>query len=137
MCSTVRGGDGVTIAEVGRKYDMSTDTLRYYERIGLLPGVNRSKSGIRDFTDEDCRWVEFIKCMRGAGIGIDALIEYVALSRQGDSTAEARMDLLVEQRRQLVERLEEMRQTLARLDWKIEHYGKQLRHREGTVATAK
>jgi DNA-binding transcriptional MerR regulator len=54
----------MTIAEVSKKFELSQDTLRYYERIGLIPGVNRNKSGIRDYTEEDCRWVEFIKCMR-------------------------------------------------------------------------
>lgn len=127
----------MTIAQVGKKYDMSSDTLRYYERIGLIPDVNRSPSGIRDYTEEDCRWVEFIKCMRGAGIGIDALIEYVALFQQGESTAEARMALLIEQRRQLAERFEEMRRTLERLDGKIAHYGKSLHKKEEALALAK
>ena len=72
----------MTITEVSKKYDLSQDTLRYYERIGLLPAVNRNKSGIRDYTDEDCKWVEFIKCMRGAGLPIEVLIEYVALFQE-------------------------------------------------------
>ena len=79
----------MTIAEVSKKYDISADTLRYYERIGLIPPVNRSRSGIRDYTEEDCRWVEFAKCMRGAGLQVEALIEYVALFQQGDETVPA------------------------------------------------
>lgn len=55
----------MTIAEVSKKFDISADTLRYYERIGLLPPVRRTSGGIRDYTQEDCNWVEFIKCMRG------------------------------------------------------------------------
>ena len=108
-----------TIAEVSKMFDLSADTLRYYERIGLIPPVNRSKNGVRDYTDEDCRWVEFIKCMRGAGLQIEALIEYVALYQQGDDTSEARRDILVEQRRQLAERMSDMQKTLERLDMKI------------------
>ena len=65
----------MTIAEVSKKFDLSQDTLRYYERIGLIPSVNRNKSGNRDYTEEDCRWVEFIKCMRSAGLPIEVLIE--------------------------------------------------------------
>ena len=80
----------MTITEVSKKYDLSQDTLRYYERIGLLPAVNRNKSGIRDYTDEDCKWVEFIKCMRGAGLPIEVLIEYVALFQEGESRSEER-----------------------------------------------
>lgn len=112
----------MTIAEVCEKYGISADTLRYYERIGLLPRVNRNKSGIRDFSDEDCRWVEFIKCMRSAGLPIEVLIEYVSLFQQGDSTADARKELLIEQRDQLTEKMNEMKKTLDRLNDKISRY---------------
>lgn len=112
----------MTITEVSKKYDLSADTLRYYERIGLIPPVNRNKSGIRDFTEEDCKWVEFIKCMRGAGLSIEVLTEYVQLFQQGNSTIKARKQLLVEQRSQLIGRIEEMKETLNRLDAKIDGY---------------
>jgi MerR family transcriptional regulator, aldehyde-responsive regulator len=112
----------MTIAEVSEKYDLSQDTLRYYERIGLIPRVNRNKSGIRDYTVEDCRWVEFIKCMRNAGLPIEALIEYVALFQQGDATIGARKELLTDQRKQLIQKMEDMKKTLERLNYKIEVY---------------
>lgn len=114
----------MTIAEVSKKYNLSPDTLRYYERVGLIPEVNRSKSGIRDYTEEDCRWVEFIKCMRSAGLPIEVLIEYVTLFQQGDETIQARKDLLTEQRKQLVEKMEDIKKTIERLDFKIERYEK-------------
>lgn len=110
------------ITEVSKKYDLSQDTLRYYERIGLIPTVNRNQSGIRDYTEEDCRWVEFIKCMRNAGLPIEVLIEYVTLFQQGDATVEARKELLIEQRKQLISRMEDMQKTLERLNYKIERY---------------
>lgn len=110
------------IAEVSQKYDLSQDTLRYYERIGLIPRVNRNKSGIRDYTEEDCRWVEFIKCMRNAGLPIEALIEYVGLFQKGDETIEIRKELLVEQRKQLIAKMEDMQKTLERLNYKIAIY---------------
>ena len=112
----------MTIAEVSEKYDLTQDTLRYYERIGLIPHVNRNKSGNRDYTEEDCRWVEFIKCMRNAGLPIEALIEYVTLFQQGDETVEARKELLTEQRKQLIQKMEDMQKTLERLNYKIEVY---------------
>lgn len=112
----------MTISEVARKYNLSADTIRYYERIGLIPRVNRNSGGIRDFTENDCGWVEFIKCMRGAGLPIEALIDYVALFQQGDMTAQARKAILVEQRDVLAERILEMQSTLERLNQKIEHY---------------
>lgn len=112
----------MTIAAVSKKFEIPADTLRYYERIGLLPPVHRNKSGIRDFDEEDCRWVEFIKCMRGAGMPIEALIEYVALFRRGDETAAARKELLVEQRKLLMARREELTETIDRLTGKIDSY---------------
>lgn len=83
----------MTIAEVSRKYEISADTLRYYERIGLIPPVPRTKSGLRDYDEESCGWVELMKCMRAAGVQIEALIEYVALFQQGDDTIDARKAL--------------------------------------------
>ena len=110
------------IAQASQKYDMTADTLRYYERIGLIPPVNRNVSGIRDYTKEDCNWVEFIKCMRGAGLSIETLIEYVTMFQQGNPTIKARKKLLIEQRSQLAEKIKEMQQTLERLDKKIDGY---------------
>lgn len=112
----------MTITEVSKRYELTTDTIRYYERIGLIPHVNRNKSGIRDFTEEDCRWVEFIKCMRGAGLSIEILTEYVNLFQEGSSTVKARKELLIEQRNQLADRIREMQETLDRLDRKIDGY---------------
>ena len=112
----------MTITEVSKKFELSQDTLRYYERIGLIPGVNRKKSGIRDYTQEDCNWVEFVKCMRGAGLSIEVLIEYVTMFQQGNDTIKARKKLLIEQRSHLAEKIEKMQQTLKRLDDKIDGY---------------
>ena len=129
----------MTIAEVSRRFDLSADTLRYYERIGLIPPVPRTKSGIRDYDEESCNWIELMKCMRAAGVLIEALIEYVALFQRGDETVEARKALLIEQREQLTARMEEMQQSLDRLNHKIERYEKGLmckaqllqRHQDG------
>lgn len=112
----------MTITEVSKKYELSTDTLRYYERIGLIPPVNRNKSGNRDYTETDCKWVNFIKCMRNAGLSIEILIEYVTLFQQGNDTIASRKQLLFEQRKQIVEKIEELQSTLNYLDKKIDGY---------------
>ena len=112
----------MTIAEVGKKYGLTADTLRYYERIGLIPSVGRNSSGNRDYSDEDCRWVNFIKCMRSAGLSIEVLIEYVSLFQRGSETVGVRKELLIEQRRQIVEKIEELQNTLSYLDTKIDGY---------------
>lgn len=61
----------MTIKEVSNNYDITADTLRYYERIGLIPHVPRNKSGIRDYDEDSCGWIEFIKCMRKSGLSIE------------------------------------------------------------------
>lgn len=118
----------MTITEVSQKYGLSQDTLRYYERVGLIPRVNRKPNGIRDYNEHDCAWVEFIRCMRSAGLPIEILIEYVALFQEGDSTKAARKELLIEQRNQLAQRIEEMQSTLERLNYKIANYDDITKH---------
>ena len=113
----------MTIAQVSQKYGVSADTLRYYERIGLIPPVPRRPNGIRDYDETSCGWVRFIRCMRSAGLQIEALIEYVTLFGKGDSTRGARKTILIEQRATLLKRMEDMQACLERLDKKIEHYG--------------
>ncbi len=110
------------IAEVSQQYDISTDTLRYYERVGLIPPVNRNGSGIRDYTELDLRRVDFVKCMRSAGLPIEVLIDYVELVQRGDETINTRKEILKEQRTLLVTRMKEMQKTLDILDHKIEVY---------------
>lgn len=109
------------ISEVSKRYGISEDTLRYYERIGLLPSVNR-KNGRREYTEEDCRWIEFIKCMREAGVQIEALVEYVKLFQKGDSTIEQRKRILIEQREKLISRMKDIQRALDKLNLKIEAY---------------
>ena len=121
------------IAAVSEHYGLSADTLRYYERIGLLSPVNRDGSGIRDFCDADLRRVEFIKCMRSAGIPVETLIEYVGLVQQGDQTIEARKEILKEQREQVIARMKEMQKTLDLLDHKIEVYENAVLTREKEI----
>lgn len=88
----------MTIKEVSEKYGISSDTLRYYERVGMIPPVERTEGGIRNYGEDDIKWVELVLCMRSAGLPIEAIIEYVRLSRLGDSTFKARLELLSEQR---------------------------------------
>ncbi len=118
------------IAEVSKEYGLSADTLRYYERIGLLPNVTRTASGIRDYSEQDCARVQFVKCMRAASVSIEALIEYMALMDEGDATLEARKALLEEQRELVRGRIAEMQAGLDRLDYKIDNYEQTIRQCE-------
>jgi DNA-binding transcriptional MerR regulator len=121
------------IAEVSERSGISSDTLRYYERIGLIPPVNRNESGIRDYSEIDVKRVEFVKCMRRAGLPIEVLIEYFKLIQQGDQTIEARKEILIEQRKQLVAKMKEMQKTLDTLDYKIKVYENAVLKREKEI----
>lgn len=114
----------MTIKEVSEKYGISSDTLRYYERVGVLPPITRTSGGIRDFGEEDLAWIELVLCMRSAGLPIEAIIEYVMLFQFGDSTFSARLELLSEQRRKLLEQREKIDITIDRLNYKIAKYEK-------------
>lgn len=112
----------MTIAEVSKKYDLTADTIRYYEKIGLIPTIPRTEKGIRNFYEESCNWIEFIKCMRNAGMEIEILLEYVNLFKQGKTTVKARKRLLEEQREKLIEKQNNINATIERLDYKLELY---------------
>ena len=112
----------MTISEVSKKYGLSQDTLRYYEKVGAIPPVHRTKSGVRDYTAEDCGWVDLVKCMRGAGLSVEVMAEYVRLQLQGDETIPQRRQLLVDQRDQLTAQLQVIQDTMKRLNYKISRY---------------
>ncbi len=112
----------MTIAEVSKKYDLTQDTIRYYEKEGLIPTVPRTESGIRNFDEESCNWIEFIKCMRNAGLEIEVLKEYVKLFREGKSTVTKRKELLQKQREKLLEKQKNINETIDRLNYKIKLY---------------
>ena len=110
------------ISEVSDKYNITPDTLRYYERVGLLPYVHRNKSGVRDYTEDDQNWIEFITLMRSAGLPVEVLQHYVELCKQGDGTIEIRKNILANQRTILAAKIEALEKSLARLDYKIHWY---------------
>ena len=112
----------MTIKEVSEKYGISQDTLRYYERVNVIPKVTRTSGGIRDYQEEDLRWVELAVCMRNAGLPIESLIEYQRLFRAGDSTILARLELLNEQMDILQKQKEQIEETMDRLSYKISRY---------------
>lgn len=121
------------ITKVSEHSGIPVDTLRYYERVGLIPPVHRNEGGIRDYDELDLRRVDFIKCMRSAGLPVEVLIEYMGLVQQGDKTIEARKEILIEQRDLLAARMAEVQKTLERLNYKIEVYEKALLKKEKEI----
>ena len=117
----------MTIKEVAEKYHISQDTLRYYERVKMIPEVTRTSGGIRDYQEEDLKWVELAICMRSAGLPIEVMIEYVKLFQQGDDTILARLELLNNQMEVLKSQKKQIEETMARLIYKISRYEKALK----------
>lgn len=114
----------MTIAEVSKKYNLSTDTLRYYEKAGLIDQVNKDKSGRRDYQEADLRRINFIKCMRAAGLSIELIKKYVDLYHEGKETTGQRKELLIKQKNILEEKIKNMNETLDYLNNKINNYDK-------------
>lgn len=112
----------MTIREVSERFGITQDTLRYYERAGMIPPVTRTVSGIRDYSEEDLKWVGLAKCMRSAGLPVEALAEYVRLFREGDCTIPDRLALLRAQRNALLDQQRQIGETLSRLEYKISRY---------------
>ena len=112
----------MNISEAAEKSGLTAVTLRYYERIGLIPPFTRGNGGVRLYQESDLGWINFIKCMRNAGLSIESLIEYTALFDKGTETVVARKEILIEEQKKMEERYNELGKTLEILNKKIEHY---------------
>lgn len=116
----------MTIKEVAKRFDLTPDTLRYYEKVGLIGPIEKTKSGIRDYQEEDLNRIEFVKCMRDAELPIDVLVRYLNLFDSGDETMTERKQLLMTERDLLKEKIKDMKNALKKLDMKIEMYDQKI-----------
>lgn len=118
-----------------QKYNISSDTLRYWERVSAIPPVRRNSKGHRDFDSEDLDWVHYTKCMRDLGISIERIIEYISLFKKGDGTIPSRKEILIEQLRELGEKRDILNKTYDELDKKINNYEELMLSYEGKLRT--
>lgn len=112
----------ISIQRAADETGLSADTLRYYERIGILPGIARSESGHRRFTDGDLGWIRLVQCLRATGMSVEDLHRYAELMQAGDSTAPERLRLLEDHRRRIREEMRELATALELVDRKIAGY---------------
>ena len=112
----------MTIRQVCSRYGLTPDTLRYYEKVGVIPEVRRTASGIRDYDDVAIGWVENAVCMCSAGVPVESIIEYVRLYQAGDATLRARRDLLMDVHTKLLAQKQQMEAEIDRLSFKIRRY---------------
>ena len=111
-----------TVGEMAKQLGVPASTLRYYDKEGLLPFVERSSGGIRMFQPSDFEWLQVINCMKKAGMSIQDIRQYIELALQGDSTIDQRLAMFMQQREALKARLAELRHTLLTVEYKCWYY---------------
>ena len=114
------------IGEAAEKMGISIDTLRYYERIGILPPVPRKSNGIRVYDASYLEWVALVKNLKASGMSLDAVIDYIELARQGESTYAQRKQLLLESRQALSKKILALQVTMRQATEQLEHYDEKL-----------
>ena len=110
----------MNIKEVSKKTNTSENTIRYYERMGLIPVIKRTNAGIRWFDEEDLKWILFVKQMMEVNLSIEGLIDYATLVVQDNATQQAKTEILTEQKMQLQEQIALLEKAKLRIDCELE-----------------
>jgi len=126
-----------SIQDVSKKTGLSTHTLRYYEKEGLISGVERSQGGFRQYTDEDLERLGLICCLKNTGMSIQEIARFVQLTHEGDHTLKERVQMLKDHREQVIERIAEMQKYLDKVTWKINFFSEKLRAYEAETGKQK
>ena len=116
-----------TIRDVSEKTGLSAHTLRYYEKEGLITGVERSQGGFRQYSDEDLEALGLICCLKNTGMSLQEISRFVALTQEGEQTLKERVELLREHRGNVIARMAEMQKYLDKVTWKLDFYTEKLR----------
>lgn len=120
-----------TVGEMAKRLGVPASTLRYYDKEGLLPFVERSSGGIRMFTDRDYEWLKVIECLKQSGLSIKEIRAFISMAQRGDPSSLVERHRLFQDRKAAVEKqIEEMRETLAILEFKCWYYEQAIQ--EGT-----
>lgn len=111
-----------TVGEMAKQLNIAPSTLRYYDREGLLPFVERSASGTRIFTERDYGWLKIISCLKSAGMPIKEIRRYIDLAMAGNDTIDERLQMFLKQRERLQQQMDELQQTLDVVEFKCWFY---------------
>jgi DNA-binding transcriptional MerR regulator len=117
-----------TISEIAKKYGLTAHTLRYYDKEGLLPFVDRTESGIRSFKESDFEWLEVIVCLKQTGMPVKQIREYIELCRKGQSTVGKRLELFKRQKNNIEEQIKVINKYLNKVNFKIWYYSTVSKH---------
>lgn len=121
---------GYSIGQVSKKMGLTAHTLRYYEKEGLLPFVKKNGAGLRVFSDNDLGWLELIECLKGTGMTLKGIKQYIDWFQEGDSTLKQRLEMFKEQKVKLKEQMARLEKYMERIDYKIAYYNEVITHGE-------
>ncbi len=125
---------GYSIGQIAKKIGLTTHTLRYYDKEGLLPFMQKSKSGLRVFGEKDIEWLVLIECLKGVGMTLKDIKQYIHWVQEGDSTLEKRLDLFKKQKEKLNAQMVQLKQYQKKIDYKIAYYTEAVK--KGTINAA-
>ncbi|MCS8569783.1 MerR family transcriptional regulator [Pediococcus pentosaceus] len=110
------------ISDVSKKFNISIQTLRYYEREGLIPAIHRDSNGVRDYQKDELYWIHYVQVLRNSGVTVASIKKYVGLVQKGSETREQRKQILFEQRQALLKKRTQIDDALKHMDIKLESY---------------
>lgn len=113
---------GYSIGQVAKKTGLTAHTLRYYEKEGLLPFVKKSGSGLRVFSEEDIGWLVMIECLKGTGMTLKGIKQYIDWYIEGDSTLQNRLEMFKAQKVKLDEQMAQLQKHMEKIAYKIKYY---------------
>lgn len=116
-----------TIGEAAKILDVAPSALRYYDKEGLLPFVERSESGLRMFKESDIDWLKIIECLKATGMPIKGIRRFIECAREGDGTIKERLEILKTQRENVIRQIEEIQAHLEMIDYKVWYYSEALK----------
>ncbi len=122
-----------TIGKVAEMMGLTTHTLRFYDKEGLLPNVSKAKSGVRQFTDADINWLMMLECLKSTGLQLKDIKHYINLLKKGNSSLVERAEMFKEQKIKCQQEIKALKQTMKKLDFKIRYYEEALKHGEENV----
>lgn len=112
----------MTIEEISQEIGLSADTLRYYEKIGLLPNVPRDNSGKRNYDENFINWIKFIQTLKNSGMSLNDIIEYINLAKCGNNTYQERKNLLIKSKQILLEKMSNLQSMIEKANYQINNY---------------
>ena len=111
-----------SIGEVAEIMGVTTYTLRYYEKEGLLPNIRKNSAGLRRFTQQDLTWLEIVDCLKSTGLPLKAIKRYLELSKDGDATVKERMEIFLVQKQRLEQQIKALQENMEKINFKIKYY---------------